>query len=277
MGCAAVLGACAQREPPGRAELTATSCDAPLVSCARPWGSEELGRDCTDPRTDPANCGGCGEVCESGVCSGGRCVDGDCDLPCAGAAICCPLAWSVVPACTSPNRDPFNCGGCGRVCASTESCEHGKCECLPGFIKCGDVCVDVQSDEANCGGCGHACGTGTAFCDDGECVPCEEVGLMECDGVCVDLLWDHGHCGDCGSPCAEDEACVQGACVAGNGPCPESCSAGGANRICCFGECIDPRTSDHNCGGCSRAFCPSCEQTCRDGTCVPSACDDPDD
>lgn len=70
----------------------------------------------TRPENNPANCGACGVVCEGGaVCTSGRCA-ARCDdwlLLCAGR-------------CVDANRDPMNCGRCGRRCAGR--CANAACE-----------------------------------------------------------------------------------------------------------------------------------------------------
>jgi hypothetical protein len=38
--------------------------------------------------------------------------------------------------------------------------------------------------------------------------------LSECDGVCTNTEFDPANCGACGDACADDEACVEGDCVA---------------------------------------------------------------
>lgn len=249
-----------------------------LGGCARPWGSSALAGTPTDPELDPYNCGACGTVCPSGVCVAGSCVEGDasCAPACDGTAICCPHPWGGEPGCTSPVRDPFNCGGCGNLCEPGGVCVRGRCICAPGHTECDDRCVDTASDLLHCGGCGNACGPGTARCSNGHCLTCADVGLLDCDGSCVDPEWDHARCGRCDRACAADEACVHGQCVAGEPGCPTACAGSGENRMCCGGECINPAFSDRHCGGCGAVSCPTCEATCQGGVCVPSTCGDGD-
>lgn len=131
---------------------------------------------CVSPQTDPANCGGCGEVCSAGEsCELGVCVD------------------ACAPAC-----DPI-----------VEQCVGGECACRDEFTGCGGECVDLDSDPQNCGGCSASCDA--EVCLAGECQPdCQEA--VDCDGACVELDQSPLHCGSCDNACASDELCVEGAC-----------------------------------------------------------------
>ncbi|MDP2306302.1 MAG: hypothetical protein Q8P18_09775 [Pseudomonadota bacterium] len=270
----------------GRVPLFDRSCDAPLLTCDSPWGNGVAG--CTDPRVDAANCGECGNACESGVCAGGACVTPTCDLACEGTTACCSDAWSWgYEGCTSPARDPWNCGACGVVCEADEICDHGQCGCQPGTAECGGagVCQDVLDDPENCGECGNACGGDTPTCDKGVCVSnCLSVDLADCGDACVDLDWDSDNCGACGTECGNgtgSTSCADGACV--------TCAEAGLTE--CDGDCEDLRWSDGNCGSCNHACgdnqacvdgeCTggddSCDQSCADGDkiCCGGECIDP--
>jgi hypothetical protein len=50
---------------------------------------------------------------------------------------------------------------------------------------------------------------------------------------CEELLFDPANCGACGRKRGEQEVCVQGGCVGGDGACPAPCGDG--DRICCGG------------------------------------------
>jgi hypothetical protein len=302
--------------------------EAPLVRCANAWGTGESAP--TDPRVDAHNCGGCGRVCPSRVCANGRCVTPDdaCADTCVGTTVCCHDAWGRgEDGCTSPSRDPYNCGTCGHACPLDRICDRGACACSPGSADCGGTgeCVDLLDDHRNCGACGnvcpdnlpcshgvcgtcvavdlvecnddvttrcvdlqwekdhcgscnHACGkgTGTTTCEFGECVSCAAAGLTDCDGDCADLQWSDKHCGGCGQGCAAEQVCVFGVCVGGDGTCPEPCPE--TDQICCNGACVDPRSSDTNCGGCGVQRCTAgCTEACRNGRCVPVDCGGGDD
>ena len=65
--------------------------------------------------------------------------------------------------CVLLTGDPGNCGACGVLCASGQSCVAGVCQgcvgadcsmgCPGGLVGCGGACVDVTSDPENCGAC----------------------------------------------------------------------------------------------------------------------------
>ncbi len=144
------------------------------------------GRNCTDVRTDPLNCGGCSEVCPTETyCIDGNCLatscntdtqDDPCQLADGGEGGCCNSA------CLDVLNDPLNCGGCMSSCTGNETCAYGVCAfdvCTPSELGgpchtdggtglcCTSGCADTSSDPANCGGCGISCGD--AGCLEGAC------------------------------------------------------------------------------------------------------------
>lgn len=76
--------------------------------------------------------------------------------------------------CIQPDRDPRNCGECGRSCAGDEVCSSGSCEpiCEDPLVLCSGLCIDTQTDRDNCGVCGRRCPSG--ICRDGMCASASE-------------------------------------------------------------------------------------------------------
>jgi hypothetical protein len=89
---------------------------------------------------------------------------------------CAPGELSCKGTCLDPSSDPANCGECGRVCPSSQTCTDGSCICASGKTLCHGladagppVCADLSEDNENCGACGNACPAGAA-CQSGTCV-----------------------------------------------------------------------------------------------------------
>ncbi|WP_373047363.1 MXAN_6577-like cysteine-rich protein [Vulgatibacter sp.] len=188
---------------------------------------------CTDVGLDKTNCGGCGNVCGTGL----ECVDGAC--VCAGGEALCGGSCVVVA------QDERHCGGCDNTCGTAQLCTDGACTCTGDETACGTSCVDTQSDVRNCGACGTTCGTGE-ICEAGACVTGACTGL-ECDVegtiLCIDPMTDEDNCGACGTICGAGETCTDGACVF-------TCAEGIACEVAGSMQCVDDRTDEQNCGGC---------------------------
>jgi len=100
---------------------------------------------CVDLKTDPKNCGSCGNVCEGANTS---CEAGKCVCPSGGGTQCCDPGKTFCPnvGCVDLSHGIFNpdgygtdyCGACDDRCVngSGASCVQGKCQCPPQLTTC---------------------------------------------------------------------------------------------------------------------------------------------
>ncbi len=205
-------------------------------------GLSQCATGCVDLRSDPANCGACGNACPVGM----GCVAGGCICP-AGTSNCDGL-------CVETLTDERHCGACGQACAAGQSCVSGSCQCQLGLTLCGSVCADLAADSANCGSCGNVCPTGQVCslgqCTTGACL----AGMTQCAGACVDLNLSLLNCGACGNACPAGQSCAAGVCV-----CP-------SGEPVCDGQCTDTSTDARHCGACGLAC--GVGQSCVAGVCT---------
>ncbi len=165
--------------------------------------------------THTQHCGACGNVCPAsahataacriGVCSGGTCSAGYANCDATGTNGCEVILLT----------DPSNCGACGRVCPTDQSCTNGVCAACTGsgMATCTGVCRDLANDVNHCGGCGVVCPAGRV-CQGGACaVSCSAAGTTGCAGTCRNLSLDPYNCGTCGNTCLADQVCTAGTCV----------------------------------------------------------------
>jgi hypothetical protein len=93
--------------------LAFTGCPSSAADCAP--GLESCGSACIDPRSDKANCGGCGIACSAlQICTEGTCGCREGTIDCGGT-------------CVAIESDGQHCGACGNVCAQGEVCADSAC------------------------------------------------------------------------------------------------------------------------------------------------------
>ena len=231
-------------------------------------GQTRCGDACVDLRTDPFNCGACGNRCAVNNCTGGVCRE-------AGAPVqdCAPPFAVCAAACVNLTTDPAHCGTCDTACATGETCVNSVCTpgttgasgCPEGQVLCGTACQEALpnfgTDGLSCPGGGApptACPAGRILCNgacfpEGACQPADcPPGQGYCYGVCRDFQNDPGYCGGCGTACPGG-ICSGGACV--------TCEEG---TTPCGAACVDTKTDLNNCGFCGNL----CGTQCIDGQCT---------
>lgn len=187
--------------------------------------------------------------------------------------------------CVDLQSDSRNCGGCGTVCGTGNTCSNGTCVgggqggacpggCATGQACCTGSCIDL-GNESNCTACGDTCAQNTVCCS-------TDIG-------CVNLSSDPNHCGLCGTACAQGQTCANGTCTGGTGgngcqngqadcgngcvnlgdetnctACGDTCGQG---KVCCgtAAGCVDTSSDPNNCGTCGNPCGQG--QSCDNGTC----------
>jgi len=162
-------------------------CEPSWEDCNHDLTTDETDGCEVDVDSDPNNCGACGYKCAPGQ----KCFEGQC--LCGPGEQLCEFMLGDPPElksyCFHVDTDPYNCGGCGRVCpagndGATAACRDGRCsiECAPGRADCdADVTngceTSTDTDPNNCGGCGIQCDIAAGQpCIRGQCAlaPCPE-------------------------------------------------------------------------------------------------------
>ena len=190
-----------------------------------------------DARSDPNNCGTCGQSCNrvphaAAGCSMSMCAVGMCDP---GWGNCDNNGNN---GCESDlSMDPANCGACGNACTGPANviltCVNKVCGtggCKPGYADCdnnmGNGCeADLRVDAKNCGVCGKVCPIGanaTGACAGMACTFACNAGFGDCDGNqnngCeTNVTNDVKNCGACNNVCPQGQLCSAGKCTATGG------------------------------------------------------------
>lgn len=239
---------CGPKDSSGRRRC---ECVAPTVACHG---------KCVDPttafKTDPVNCGSCGNVCRrADACTPRACADGACNATsvCAGgSASCCGTGHA---ACKDLDHDPNNCGSCGHACDNGQVCWEGQGCCTP---------KTCEADyPGQCGSLSQGCGLPDLECGcpgDAECV----------DNVCC--------------TCRDGDVCYQEGQPRNGDLCQHCSSTGGWSFTLCSdndpNDCLAVLACDPATGECGRrqlddgSPCaagtahPCTSATCKDGVCV---------
>jgi MYXO-CTERM domain-containing protein len=228
---------------------TTDSC-APATGCAY--------ADNTLPCPDGNLCNG-DEVCAGGACQPGTPLD------CDDHDVCTDDGCDPGLGCTATD----NTEACddGDACTTNDTCGGGVCAGLPldgdgdtyGPLACGGFDCDDTDPAVNPGA--FEGGVGDATCSDGLDNDCD--GLTDAEEAACAACATDDDCRD-GSPCNGEEACVAGACTAGQ---PLACDDG---NPCTGAEC-DPAVG---CvfppveGACDDADPCTTGDACADGACV---------
>jgi cysteine-rich repeat protein len=211
--------------------------EVPLI-CGN--GILQAGEECDDGNRN--NNDFCTNACKNAICGDGilntapgsteQCDPpngGTCDATCRIAQQqCTPPLVNCTGACVDTNTSVNNCGMCGHVCGSNQTCASGQCtgqtQCTPPLVNCTGACVDTSTSVNNCGMCGQICGASpnaTAGCSNSHCqIAVCNSGFADCngnvaDGCEVNVTSDVKNCGACGNACSSNQTCASGQCTGG--------------------------------------------------------------
>jgi hypothetical protein len=152
-----------------------------IYSCADGWadcgGDVHDSDGCETDTTTTANCGGCGQACDTQTSTKQTCDGVTCSYTCKPGYLDCNTAAPDTDGCEATVDGGNSCAVCGRAgCDTTHSgtftCHTGTgapfCTyngCSAGFADCNTTPPDTHGCDmpttttANCGGCGNSCDT----------------------------------------------------------------------------------------------------------------------
>jgi Stigma-specific protein, Stig1 len=145
---------------------------APPVANACAAGLLECGGACSNPQSDPANCGACGHVCAGGL----FCSLGACSQTCAASTTAC------AGQCVDVRTNAANCGACGAVCTAGQSCAGGVCSAGVGAGGGGNIGSGGSGGNIGSGGGAGAPGTGNGLQVGSVCFPVCQSAATDPDG-----------------------------------------------------------------------------------------------
>ena len=206
--------------------------DTSRTLCGGMFGEPSV---CVDTRSDPENCGGCGELCADDA----TCVEGACRCD-------DPSLTACEGRCVDTRVDGSACGGCGNWCTVLEeTCVDSACVACgqlgeaccrlrgedPGYCSAG-VCAGEQC--VACGGTGQPCCTRGAACGatDDTCT----------GGVCTTRA--------CAEPWSPLPAELVPRCEAATRECLAPCTTESCINACVAADRTPPSTSGVTCAGC---------------------------
>lgn len=155
-------GSCEQTCKPGEvcsSGKCTLNCDQGKSLCTNADGT-----GCYDVQTDPDHCGAGCEACTTNDPNADTsCVKGVCKFP-------CKIGYQACGNQCVAKTDKNNCGSCGNVCLSSESCDGSTCHTKDGYVcananecasgKCTTFYPDQDGDKHGVGaGAIKACGT----------------------------------------------------------------------------------------------------------------------